>query len=54
MIKYAAYIAIIYATSILGLMVLLFVESKKIKQRQEELKKEIKKNVDLTDHRIDL
>lgn len=35
-------------------MVWLFVESKKIKQRQEELKKEIEKNVNLTDHRIEL
>lgn len=54
MMKYAAYIAIIYAISILGLMVWLYVESKRIKQRQDELKNEIKKNAGLTNHRIDL
>lgn len=54
MTKYAAYFAIIYATSILGLMVWLFVESKKIKKRQEELKNEIETKANLTKHRIEL
>lgn len=35
-------------------MVWLFVESKKIKKRQEELKKEFHRNEGLTKHRIDL
>ena len=54
MIKCAVYIAVIYAISILGLMVWLFVESKKIKLRQEKLKEEIESKACITKHRIDL